>query len=280
MMVFFIALLHAVFVCVIAVWTKSKVALTIAAVIAGIIGVATGNPAYMLADLIGVAIGFALGISFINDQRPVVALPVEKPPPAPEKKKEGSSWAIGIVGLVIVGTYLYNKDTDQPAPSPPPPQVQQPASDIYGSASKPDGKIDTSTWGNKLPAAPNLNGASRSAQPYSNVADDADKLVQGKQIGYTGEKLTLNFQNISTREALNVIADFSNINIVISDSVSGNLTLRLNDVPWDQAFDIILQSRGLDIRMNGNLIHVAPREELAEGRNFKGTSRSTAPPEN
>ncbi len=95
------------------------------------------------------------------------------------------------------------------------------------------------------------------------VADDPDKLVKGKQIGYTGEKLTLNFQNIATREALNVIADFTNLNIVISDSVSGNMTLRLKDVPWDQALEIILQSRGLDMRTNGNVIQVAPREELA-----------------
>ena len=94
------------------------------------------------------------------------------------------------------------------------------------------------------------------------VVDDPNKLVKGKQTGYTGEKLTLNFQNISTREALTVIADFTNLNIVISDSVSGNLTLRLKDVPWDQALDIILQSRGLDMRKNGNVIQVAPREEL------------------
>ncbi len=96
------------------------------------------------------------------------------------------------------------------------------------------------------------------------VADDPDKLVKGKQIGYSGEKLTLNFQNISTREALNVIADFTNLNIVISDSVSGNMTLRLKDVPWDQALEIILQSRSLDMRKNGNVIQVAPREELAK----------------
>ena len=95
------------------------------------------------------------------------------------------------------------------------------------------------------------------------VVDDPNKLVKGKQIGYAGEKLTLNFQNISTREALTVIADFTNLNIVISDSVGGNLTLRLKDVPWDQALDIILQSRGLDMRKNGNVIQVAPREELA-----------------
>lgn len=95
------------------------------------------------------------------------------------------------------------------------------------------------------------------------VVDDPNKLVKGKQLGYGGEKLTLNFQNITTREALTVIADFTNLNIVISDSVSGNLTLRLKDVPWDQALDIILQSRGLDMRKNGNVIQIAPREELA-----------------
>jgi len=95
------------------------------------------------------------------------------------------------------------------------------------------------------------------------VPEDPNKLVKGNQAGYAGEKLTLNFQNISVREALNVIADFTNLNMVISDTVGGNLTLRLKDVPWDQALDIILQSRGLDMRKNGNVIQVAPREELA-----------------
>ncbi|RFC36881.1 MAG: type IV pilus assembly protein PilQ [Candidatus Nitrotoga sp. LAW] len=95
------------------------------------------------------------------------------------------------------------------------------------------------------------------------VADNPNKLLKNKQIGYAGEKLTLSFQNIAVREALNVIADFTNLNMVISDSVSGNLTLRLKDVPWDQALQIILDSRGLDMRKNGNVIQVAPREELA-----------------
>jgi type IV pilus assembly protein PilQ len=93
------------------------------------------------------------------------------------------------------------------------------------------------------------------------VIVDPSKL--GKGPGYTGEKLTLNFQKIDVREALNVIADFTETNMVISDTVKGNITLRLKDVPWDQAFDIILQSRGLDMRKNGNVIQVAPREELA-----------------
>ncbi len=95
------------------------------------------------------------------------------------------------------------------------------------------------------------------------LADDPNKLAKGTQTGYAGEKLTLNFQKIDVREALNVIADFTELNMVISDTVSGNLTLRLKDVPWDQALDIILQSRGLDMRKNGNVIQVAPREEIA-----------------
>ncbi|MBU1426148.1 MAG: type IV pilus secretin PilQ [Gammaproteobacteria bacterium] len=105
------------------------------------------------------------------------------------------------------------------------------------------------------------------------VADDPNKLVKGNHIGYAGEKLTLNFQNISTREALSVIADFTNLNMVISDTVSGNLTLRLKDVPWDQALDIILQSKGLDMRKNGNVIQVAPREEIASKEKLELASR-------
>ncbi len=93
------------------------------------------------------------------------------------------------------------------------------------------------------------------------VVEDPNKLVKGP--GYAGEKLTLNFQDISVREALNVIADFTGKNMVISDTVTGNLTLRLKDVPWDQALDIILQSRGLAMRSNGNVIQVAPAAELA-----------------
>lgn len=96
------------------------------------------------------------------------------------------------------------------------------------------------------------------------LVEDPNKLVKGAQTGYAGEKLTLNFQDISVREALNVIADFTELNMVISDSVTGNLTLRLKDVPWDQALAIILQSRGLDMRKNGNVIQVAPVGEFAK----------------
>ena len=80
---------------------------------------------------------------------------------------------------------------------------------------------------------------------------------------YTGEKLSLNFQNVEVRAVLNVIADFTDLNIITSDTVSGSITLRLKDVPWDQALDIILQTRGLDSRRSGNVIWIAPRDELA-----------------
>jgi type IV pilus assembly protein PilQ len=90
---------------------------------------------------------------------------------------------------------------------------------------------------------------------------DPNKLTQGP--GYQGEKLSLNFQNIEVRSLLQVIADFTNFNVVTSDTVTGNLTLRLKDVPWDQALDIILQAKGLGLRKSGNVIWIAPKDELA-----------------
>lgn len=95
------------------------------------------------------------------------------------------------------------------------------------------------------------------------VREDPSRLAQGSQPRYRGERLSLNFQNVEVRALLQVIADFTNLNIVTSDSVAGSLTLRLKDVPWDQALDIVLQSKGLDMRRNGNVIMVAPRDELA-----------------
>jgi type IV pilus assembly protein PilQ len=90
---------------------------------------------------------------------------------------------------------------------------------------------------------------------------DASKLTQG--VGFSGEKLSLNFQNIEIRSLLQVIADFTNFNIITSDSVSGAVTLRLKDVPWDQALDIILQAKGLGMRKAGNVLWIAPKDELA-----------------
>jgi len=95
------------------------------------------------------------------------------------------------------------------------------------------------------------------------VIEEPGRLVQGGKPGYSGEKLSLNFQNVEVRAVLQVIADFTGLNIITSDSVTGNLTLRLKDVPWDQALEIILQSKGLDLRKNGNVVWIAPRDELA-----------------
>ncbi len=93
---------------------------------------------------------------------------------------------------------------------------------------------------------------------------DPQKLTQGP--GYAGEKLSLNFQNIDVRALLQVIADFTNFNIVTSDTVTGNVTLRLKDVPWDQALDIILESKALGMKKSGNVILIAPKQELADRR--------------
>lgn len=90
---------------------------------------------------------------------------------------------------------------------------------------------------------------------------DPGKLTQGP--GYSGEKLSLNFQNIEVRSLLQVIADFTNFNVVTSDSVTGAVTLRLKDVPWDQALDIILQAKGLGMRKTGNVLWIAPKDEIA-----------------
>ncbi|MDB6161480.1 MAG: hypothetical protein JWO04_5186 [Gammaproteobacteria bacterium] len=87
--------------------------------------------------------------------------------------------------------------------------------------------------------------------------------AQDEKPQYTGERLTLNFQEIETRAVLQLLADASGQNIVVSDSVTGNVTLRLQNVPWDQALDIVLRTKGLDKRKQDNVIIVAPQEELA-----------------
>ena len=91
---------------------------------------------------------------------------------------------------------------------------------------------------------------------------DLNKLSQGP--GFTGEKLSLNFQNIEVRSLLQVIADFTNFNIVTSDTVTGSLTLRLKDVPWDQALQIIMDAKGLGMRKSGTVLWIAPKDEIDE----------------
>jgi type IV pilus assembly protein PilQ len=102
---------------------------------------------------------------------------------------------------------------------------------------------------------------------------DPSKLTQGP--GYSGEKLSLNFQNIEVRALLQVIADFTNFNIVTSDSVTGAVTLRLRDVPWDQALDIIMQAKGLGLRKTGNVLWIAPRDEIAAREKQELEARAT-----
>jgi len=95
------------------------------------------------------------------------------------------------------------------------------------------------------------------------LTPEEKKQQKKEEFGYTGERLSLNFQNIEVRAVLQLIADFTGLNMVASDSVGGSVTLRLKNVPWDQALDIILKSKGLGMRKEGNVIMVAPQEEIA-----------------
>lgn len=97
-------------------------------------------------------------------------------------------------------------------------------------------------------------------QPVTKEEEDAARKAKEE---YTGEKLSLNFQNIEVRAVLQLLADFTGLNLVTSDTVKGNITLRLKNVPWDQALDIILKARGLGMRQTGNVVMIAPNEELA-----------------
>lgn len=98
---------------------------------------------------------------------------------------------------------------------------------------------------------------------FREVSKKEKEARKRKQLVYTGDKLSLNFQDIPVRSVLQLLADFTGLNMVVSDSVTGRITLRLKNVPWDQALDIILKSKGLAMRRNGNVIMVAPTEEIA-----------------
>jgi len=95
------------------------------------------------------------------------------------------------------------------------------------------------------------------------ISEEELKEKVQQKFGYTGERLSLNFQDIEVRSVLQLLADFTDLNIVVSDSVTGKLTLRLKNVPWDQALDIILKTKGLDKRQSGNVLLIAPTEEIA-----------------
>lgn len=108
------------------------------------------------------------------------------------------------------------------------------------------------------------------------VQQDPNKLFQGSKTGYQGEAISLNFQNIPLRELLHVFADITNFNIVVSDSVTGNVSLRLNDVAWDHALEIVLQQKNLAMRKSGNVLWIAPRDELAARDKLEVEARDAA----
>jgi type IV pilus assembly protein PilQ len=95
------------------------------------------------------------------------------------------------------------------------------------------------------------------------ISKEEEEKRKKDKFGFTGERLSLNFQDIEVRSVLQLLADFTGLNLVVSDSVEGNLTLRLKNVPWDQAMDIILKTKGLAQRKAGNVILVAPTDEIA-----------------
>lgn len=170
-----IALLPAVFVFGIAAWTRSKVALIVAAIIAGIIGVATGNPAYAIADLIGIAVAFWLGISLINSQKPAPPPHTEKP--LPEAKKNDSSWVVSIIGLAIGAAYFYNTVTNKPVTVPPAVLQAPQASTIHSPQ--------------QVPSPPAKSGAQSQRVAKSEPVRDPWKEYDDRQSAMHKERLRL-----------------------------------------------------------------------------------------
>ena len=105
------------------------------------------------------------------------------------------------------------------------------------------------------------------------ISKEEEEKKKKEKFGFTGERLSLNFQDIEVRSVLQLLADFTGLNLVVSDSVEGNLTLRLKNVPWDQAMDIILKTKGLDQRKAGNVILIAPTDEIAAREKLELESR-------
>jgi len=118
-----------------------------------------------------------------------------------------------------------------------------------------DGKYEQLAYQSDNEFTIEVNPVAEDAQAASNLFSETKE--------YEGQRLTLNFQDIETRAVLQLLAETSGRNIVVSDTVAGNVTLRLRNVPWDQALDIVMTTKGLDMRENGNVIIVAPAEEIA-----------------
>ncbi len=123
--------------------------------------------------------------------------------------------------------------------------------------------LHSDTTGPRLQLADTPQAPSAPAAENNAEAVLAHRFANPTSSDYNGSPLTLNFQQIETRRALEILAEFTGLNIIASDSVQGSVTLRLNEVPWDQALDVILQARGLAMRGHGNVVWVAPAGELA-----------------
>ncbi|MFG1491751.1 secretin N-terminal domain-containing protein, partial [Oceanospirillum sp. HFRX-1_2] len=105
------------------------------------------------------------------------------------------------------------------------------------------------------------------------LTPEENEALMKKRFPYSGKKLSLNFQNIDVRQVLQIIAETTNLNLVTSDSVQGSVTLRLEQVPWDQALQLVMESKGLASRKSGNVLMVAPADELAERERKELVSR-------
>ena len=130
--------------------------------------------------------------------------------------------------------------------------------------------VETFKEGRNARLVVDINGPFEFKHQQLNDVFSLTVFTKEKEVGYldkeedfTGRAISLNFQDISVRTVLQIIADYNGFNLVTSDTVAGNITLRLDGVPWDQALDIILRVKGLDKRMEGNILMVAPSDELA-----------------
>ncbi|MDH5356809.1 MAG: AMIN domain-containing protein, partial [Gammaproteobacteria bacterium] len=152
-----------------------------------------------------------------------------------------------------------------------------------GDFATPISHIDTIQDGSNIRMSIASNGADFDHLAYQTdriytievapITKEEEEKRKKTKFGYTGERLSLNFQDIEVRSVLQLLADFTGLNLVVSDSVEGNLTLRLKNVPWDQAMDIILKTKGLAQRRAGNVILIAPTDEIAAREKLELESR-------
>ncbi|WP_293761728.1 type IV pilus secretin PilQ [uncultured Aquitalea sp.] len=219
------------------------------------------RPAAETAQAVAATAGTPLGLDFrrgkTGEGRVEIALPSDSTPV--DIRREGKNLVVDITGANLPRSLERRMDvTDFATP------VDKVIGLNQGRNSRiliqPNGDWDFSSYQTERKLVVEVRKPTVEASANGNGNNNANPLNVKPQ--YKGDKLSLNFQNIEVRTVLQVIAEFTGLNIVTSDSVAGNITLRLKDVPWDQALDLILQTKGLDQRRNGNIINIAPRDEL------------------